>query len=193
MVQQSSLPTDEDLMARLQSNDSTALDLLFERYCSLVLGIALRILKDHGEAENVVQETFLYLYKKARLYDVTKGSARSWIVQVAFHRAFDQRKHLRRRGFFLGTDIDSLDDTLLGETDLDREIGSTLDRAQLKKAFAELPEMQRRTLELHFFEGLQPREIAERLEEPVGNIRHHYYRGLERLRKNSLVQRLREK
>jgi RNA polymerase sigma-70 factor, ECF subfamily len=193
VAQPSSLPTDEELMARLQAKDSAALDLLFERYCRLVLGIAIRILDDYGEAEDVVQEAFLYLYRKATLFDTSKGPARSWIVQVTFHKAFDKRKYLRRRHFYLGTDIDSLDDTLLGETDLDREIGTKLDCAQLKKAFAELSEMQRQTLELYYFEGLELREIAEKLGEPLGNIRHYCYRGLLRLRKSAFVQRLREK
>jgi RNA polymerase sigma-70 factor, ECF subfamily len=192
-AQPSRFPTDEDLLFRLQVNDIAAFDLLFARYCRLVLGIALRILNDHGEAEDVVQETFLYLLQKAVLFDPAKGTARSWIVQVAFHKSFDRRKYLRRRSFFLGTSIGSLDDTLLGETDLDREIGSKLNGSRLKEAFAELSEMQRRTLELYFFEGLELREIAEKLGEPLGNIRHHCYRGLKRLRRSAFIERLREK
>lgn len=180
-------------MARLQASDSAALDLLFGRYARLVLGIALRILDDYGEAEDVVQEAFLYLYQKAFLFSSAKGTARAWIIQIAFHRALDKRMYLGRRGFYLGTEIDSLDDTLLGETDLDREIGAKLDRAQLEKAFEELPALQRRTLELFYFEGLELREIAEKLAEPLENVRHHYYRGLERLRKSTFVRKLREK
>jgi RNA polymerase sigma-70 factor (ECF subfamily) len=80
----------------------------------------------------------------------------------------------------------------LGATDLDREIGSKLNRAQLQKAFAELPDVQRVTLELFYFEGLDLREISEKLSEPLGNTRHHFYRGLERLRKSAFVQKLRE-
>lgn len=86
-----------------------------------------------------------------------------------------------------------MDDTLLGETDLDREIGAKLNRAQLKKAFEELPEMQRGTLELFYFEGLELREISEKLNEPLANVRHHYYRGLEKLRKSAFVKKLKEK
>ena len=81
----------------------------------------------------------------------------------------------------------------MGETDLDRETGSKLDRVRLEKAFAELPERQRRTLELFYFEGMELKEIAEELNEPLGNVRHYYYRGLERLRKSAFVQELWEK
>jgi RNA polymerase sigma-70 factor, ECF subfamily len=186
-------PADEELMARLQASDANALDVLFDQYSRLVLGIALRVLRDYGEAEDVVQEVFFHVFQKASLFDPSKGSAKGWIVQVAFHRALDRRAHLGRRGFYLGTEIESLDDTLLGETDLDREIGAKLNRAQLEKAFEELPEMQRRTLELFYFEGRELREISEKLNEPLANVRHHYYRGLARLRKSAFVKKLRER
>src|SRR5260370_1490117 len=184
---------DEELMDRLKTNDASALHLLFDRYSRLVLGIALRILRDHGEAEEIVQDTYCYLYQKALLFDSSKGTAKGWIVQVAYHRALDRRAHLERRGFYLGTNVGVVDDTLLGGTDLDREIRSRLNRAHLEKAFEELPERQRQTLELFYFEGLNLREISEKLNEPLANIRHHYYRGLEKLRKSAFVQKLREK
>ncbi|MGB9067652.1 MAG: sigma-70 family RNA polymerase sigma factor [Candidatus Acidiferrales bacterium] len=186
-------PADEELMVRLQARDADALDILFDRYSRLVLGIALRVLHDYGEAEDVVQEVFFHVFQRASLFDSSKGTGKGWIVQVAFHRALDKRAHLGRRGFYLGTEIESLDDTLLGETDLDREIGAKLNRAQLEKAFDGLPETQRRTLELFYFEGLELREISEKLNEPLANVRHHYYRGLAKLRKSAFVKKLREK
>jgi RNA polymerase sigma-70 factor (ECF subfamily) len=185
-------PNDEVLMQRLQARDAGALDVLFDRYSRLVLGIAFRALKNYGEAEDAVQDTFLYLFTRAALFDARKGSAKGWIIQVAFHRALDRKSFLGRRGFYLGTEIDPVHDTLLGTTDLDREIGAKLNRAQLERAFAELPEAQRRTLELFYFEGLELREIAAQLNEPLGNVRHHYYRGMERLRKSAFVEKLRE-
>src|SRR6266850_1078358 len=184
-------PSDEEVMARLQSNDSGALEILFGRYARLVLAIARGIVRDNGEAEDVVQEAFFYLYKKSMLFDEAKGSAKNWIIQIALHRALDRKSHLARRGFYAGTDIGALGDILLGETDLNREIGAKLNRVQLERAFEQLPEMQRATLELFYFEGLDLREISEKLNQPLGNSRHHFYRGLERLRKSAFVQRLR--
>jgi RNA polymerase sigma-70 factor, ECF subfamily len=186
------IPSDEEVMAGLQSNDGTALEILFERYSRLVLSIARGIVRDSGEAEDLVQEAFFYVYKKSMLFDGSKGSVKSWILQIALHRALDRKSHLARRGFYAGTDIASLDVTLLGETDLDREIEAKLNRAQLEKAFGQLPETQRLTLKLFYFEGLDLREISEKLNEPLGNTRHYFYRGLERLRKSAFVQRLRE-
>jgi len=186
-------PSDEELMGCLQAMDSNALDLLFTRYSRLVFAIALRILNDRSEAEEVVQEAFFYVYQKSQLFDSTKGSAKGWIVQIAFSRARDRKAHLVRRGFYSGTDIDSVDDTLLGQGDIEREVGLRLDFSSLQSAFDDLTQMQRRTLELFYFEGLEFREISEQLNEPFGNVRHHFYRGLERLRKSPAVKRLRER
>jgi RNA polymerase sigma-70 factor (ECF subfamily) len=185
--------SDEDAIARLQARDSNALSLLFDRYARLVLSIALRILRDYGEAEEVVQDVFFYVYQKASLFEPARGSAKAWIVQIAFHRALDRKAHLSRRGFYVGTDIDPLHDTLLGHSDLEHEVGSEMNRVHLERAFEELPEIQRRTLDLFYFQGLELREISERLNEPLGNVRHHFYRGLEKLRKSAFVRRLWEK
>jgi RNA polymerase sigma-70 factor, ECF subfamily len=184
-------PSDEKLMSGLQCNDASALSVLFNRYSRLVFGIAFRILRDYSEAEEVVQEAFFYVYQKAALFNPQKGAAKAWIVQIAFSRALDRKAHLSRRGFYVGTEIDSLDDTLVGSTDVEREIGAKLDLAHLQRAFETLTPMQRRTIEMFYFEGCELKEISERLHEPFGNVRHHFYRGLERLRKSPSVQQLR--
>jgi RNA polymerase sigma-70 factor, ECF subfamily len=181
----------EELAAKLRSRDPEALDALFGRYWRLVLGIALRTLRDYGEAQDTVQETFFYLYRTANLFDPAKGSARAWIVQAALHRALDRKLYLKRRGFYAGTEIDSVHDAFAGATDLDHQIGTKLNRTKLQRALDELSEDQRRTLEMFYFEGLELREIAEELNDALGNIRHHYYRGLGRLRKSELVRALR--
>jgi RNA polymerase sigma-70 factor, ECF subfamily len=192
-MENATCPSDEELMGRLKANDATALDLLFDRYSRLVLGIALRVIRDFGEAEDAVQEVFFHVFRKALLFDPARGSAKGWIIHVAYHHALDRRAHLHRRGFYLGTVVEFLDDLLAGDTDLDRELGAKLNRVQLEKAFEELPEMQRRTVQLFYFEGLQLREISERLNETLPNVRHHYYRGLDKLRKSAFVKKLRER
>jgi RNA polymerase sigma-70 factor, ECF subfamily len=187
-------PSDESLIALLRAEDSEALDTLFSRHSRLVYSIALRILRDAGEAEEVVQECFLYVFRKAFTFEPSRGSAKVWIVQVAYSRARDRKAHLARRGFYLLTDIelDGLDGTLAGQVDVEREVGAKLDYDRLRCAFEELTEIQRKTLKLFYFEDLDLREISERLREPLGNVRHHFYRGLERLRKSATVERLRK-
>jgi len=185
--------SDEKLMALLRAEDSDALHILFDRHSRLVYSIALRILHDAGEAEEIVQECFMYIYRKALSFEPARGSAKVWIVQVAYSRARDRKMHLSRRGFYLHTDIESdgLDSTLVGNADVGREIEAKLDFNLLQCAFEELTESQRETLKLFYFEDLELREISERLHEPLGNVRHHFYRGLERLRHSAVVERLR--
>jgi RNA polymerase sigma-70 factor (ECF subfamily) len=80
----------------------------------------------------------------------------------------------------------------VGRDDTEHDVGVRLDFSLLQGAFEELTPVQRQTLELFYFEGLDLREIAQRLQEPFGNVRHHFYRGLERLRKSPAVKRLRD-
>jgi RNA polymerase sigma-70 factor, ECF subfamily len=190
-IERASAISDEELLTRLKRQDKDALALLYERYSRLILTIGFRILRDRGEAEDLVQTVFLYLFQRAELFDADKGTARSWVIQVAYHRAIDKRTYLARRQFYLGTDLTVPPDTLSGGADVERETGLRLNGEQLLEAIAELPEKQRTTLEQFFFEGRDWEEISKRLGDSVANVRHHYYRGLEKLRKNPSVRRLR--
>jgi RNA polymerase sigma-70 factor (ECF subfamily) len=185
--------SDEALMDLVRAEDAVALDILFGRHSRLVYGIARRILRDSGEAEEVVQECFLQVFRKAFSYESARGSVKAWIVQIAYARARDRKLHLMRRGFYLRTEIDSdaLESTLAGRADMEQTIGARLDVDRLQCAFEDLTEIQRKTLKLFYFEDLDLREISARLDEPLGNVRHHFYRGLERLRKSAMAERIR--
>ena len=185
--------SDESLMAGLKDQDREALAELFRRYSRLVFSIGLRILRDVGEAEEIVQDVFLFLYERADLFDEKKGAGRAWLIQVAHHRSLDRLEYLRRRNFYSGTDAGVLADTVAGTSDVERELGSKLSREQLREAFGKLSDRQRLTLELFFFEELDFPEIAERMNESLENIRHHYYRGIQKLRKDAFVKKLRDK
>jgi RNA polymerase sigma-70 factor (ECF subfamily) len=187
------VPEDEDVMALLRAGDSSALNFLLERYARLVLGIAFRILHDRGEAEEVVQDVFFQVYQKANQFDPNKGKAKAWIVQIAFHKTYDRRLHLTRVGFYRDLKVESICGRLRDRTDLDRELGAKLNHIQIVKALSELTEMQRKTVELYFFEGFTITDVMHRLGESRENVRHHLYRGLERLRQNAFVQRLRDR
>jgi len=185
--------SDETLISLLRVEDADALDVLFSRHSRLVYSIALRILRDAGEAEEVVQDCFLYVYRKAFSFEPSRGSVKVWIIQMAYSRARDRKAHLTRRGFYLRTDIESdiLEGTLVGNTDVEREIGAKVDFDRLQCAFEDLTELQYDTLKMFYFDGLELREISERLQESLGNIRHHFYRGLERLRRSAVIKGLR--
>jgi RNA polymerase sigma-70 factor, ECF subfamily len=181
---------DETLMDSLKERNHVALAELFRRHSRLVFSIGFRILQDAGEAEEIVQDVFLYLYQKASQFDQSKGTAKAWIVQVTHSRSLDRRKFLHRRHFYVGTDVADFADTLAGANDIERHVMSKWNLAHLQVALRELPEKQRRTLEMFFFEGLKLKEIATKLAESPENVRHSYYRGLKKLRKNGIVQAL---
>jgi len=181
-------PPDERLMDQIKEQNADALAELFRRYSRLVLSMALRILRDCGEAEEVVQEVFFSLYQKAHHYDCEKGSPKGWIMQIAYTRSIDRRNFLLRRNFYLGTDVAALTDTLSDGRDMERDLTAKLSLPQLVEALGELQEKQRRALELFFFEELEHKEIAARMGESVENVRHHYYRGLQKMRKKLFAE-----
>lgn len=186
-------PSDETLMASLRERDQEALAEMFRRYSRLVFSIGFRILQDAGEAEEIVQDVFLYLYQRAGQFDASKGTAKAWIVQVSHSRSIDRRNFLQRRHFYSGTDVADFADTLAGTHDVERHVMSRWDLARLQIALWELPEKHRRTLEMFFFEGQELKEIARRLGESLENTRHYYYRGLQKLRKHGIVRTLKGK
>jgi RNA polymerase sigma-70 factor, ECF subfamily len=186
-------PSDEALMELLKVQQKDALAELFRRYSRLVYSIGFRVLRDSGEAEEIVQDIFLSLYQKAAQFDSTKGMAKAWIIQIAHHRALDRKNFLYRRHFYVGTDMDVFADTLAGTHDVERDLASKLSRARLERAFEDLTDKQRLTLELFFFEGLELTEIATRTGESYENVRHSYYRGLKKLRSSAFVQDLKDR
>ena len=178
-------PTDEALIASVCSGDGEALACLFQRYALLVRSVASRILRDVAEAEDLVQDLFIFIQRKCVVFDCSKSSARSWIVQMTYHRAIERRRYLTTRQFYSRADSEGMRDRLVGtptdESDYSAE--AVFGRNGLEKVFESLSEDQRKTLRLYFFEGYTLAEIAEKLSQPYANVRHHYYRGLEKLRK----------
>lgn len=173
--------SDEELLASIGSGNKDALGVLFHRYGRAVLNVAWRILRDEAEAADLRQDLFLYLFQRAHLYDATKSSASSWIIQIAYHRAIDRRRHLSSRQHYNVAELDEeRTNGLVQRLSTDEFDG----RAILDKLRGQLSLDQQQTLELHFFEGYSLREIAEKSGQPIGNVRHHYYRALERLRSN---------
>ncbi|MBV9762123.1 MAG: sigma-70 family RNA polymerase sigma factor [Acidobacteriaceae bacterium] len=166
------------------------LDLLFDCYARLVRATAFRVLGDANEAEEVVQDVFLYLYRKPERFDPLKGTLKAWIVKITICRALDRRAYLSRRRI-IAVNLDSLD--LAASTDLETEMESRFNRKHLEAALADLPSMQRLTIQFFYFHGLNLKEISSRLRQPLGNVRHHFYRGLEHLRQNDVLHRLRSK
>jgi len=179
--------SDEALLEQAGQGCNEALTVLFRRHGRMIWTISKRILRDPAEAEDLVQEVFLYVYRKAAAYDSAKGTGRSWLVQVTYTQAFLRRREMKAHGLYASgipdsRPVRSTEHRCVAEYDLTVE--GLFGRARWKKIVEELTEDQRETLRLHFFEGLTFAEIAEKLGQTHCNIRNHHYRGLEKLRKH---------
>lgn len=178
--------TDETLIVRVQIGDREALSVLFRRYAHPVRNIGQRILRDRAEAEDLVQEVFLYIHRRSGLFDSRKGSGSSWIIQVAYTQAFLRRRELKSHGFYLSGITDKPSECHQSSdkgAEYDQSVEGLFGRNGWRKILSALTQEQRETLRLHFFEGFTFDEIAEKLGQSYANVRNHHYRGLERLRK----------
>jgi RNA polymerase sigma-70 factor (ECF subfamily) len=173
--------SDERLMACLQEGQSDALAILFDRYQKLVLSIALKIVRDPGEAEDVTQIVFLDFYRSVAQFDPCKGSTKAWLMQYAYHRAINRRQHLQGREFYKSTELEELE-TQPGEAHATFGLSSPETRMLVRQGMAALSGKQKSVIEMACYEGLSMREIAERTGDSFVDVRHHYYRGLQKLR-----------
>lgn len=175
---------DAALLQRMARGDPSACAALYDRFSRPLYALALRILGEPADAEDVVQDVFLALWEKAATFEAQRGSAFGWAVTLTRNRAIDKLRTRRRRTQLLADSFagdlpgasappapDSLDNLSTQET-------STAVRA----ALASLPAEQVRALELAFFSGLTQQEIAARLSEPLGTVKARIRRGLFKLR-----------
>jgi RNA polymerase sigma-70 factor (ECF subfamily) len=183
---------DEVLMARTVDGDKEALGCLFRRYARLVRAVGYKILRDDSEADDLLQDVFLFIHQKSAVFDGSKSSPRSWIVQMAYQRAIDRRRYLDSRHFYAQVDLEDVGNELSGSSATaaryENSIEELLARLGLSKVFGVLSEIQRQTLALHLLDGYTFEEIAVKLDQTRGNVKHHYFRGLEKLRKQIFRQ-----
>jgi RNA polymerase sigma-70 factor (ECF subfamily) len=178
--------SDEELLTKVSTENQEFLVQLFRRHAPAVFAIGRRILRNTTEAEDLVQDVFLYVFKKSSVYDSAKGSARSWLFQVAYTQALLRRRKLASRGFYESTGtVASERQEACGESGSAYEstVEGLFGRNAWKAVLDDLSNDQKHVLQLHFFEGYTFVEIAEKLGQSFANVRNHHYRGLEKLRK----------
>ena len=172
--------SDEGVMEEVRAGNADAFAVIFRRYNRLVHVTALRILRDAAEAEDVTQSVFLEIYRNAGQFDAGRGTLKVWLLQYAYSRSTNRRNYLTVRHMSDHIDIEAIDAAggfwSPGRLQLPETTRLT------DQALSCLPDAHRKTIEMFFFEGLTFKEIAERTGDTYSNVRHHYYRGLERLR-----------
>jgi RNA polymerase sigma-70 factor (ECF subfamily) len=157
---------DELLFERVQQGSHEALAVLFRRHARRIRGIGQTVLRNAAEADDLVQEVFLYVHRKSTLYDSSKGAARSWIFQVAYTQALLRRRELKSHGFYTSGITDrSLepDPRTRLAAEYDHTVEGLFGKNGWRKILDALTQEQRETLRLHFFEGYTFAEIADKL------------------------------
>jgi RNA polymerase sigma-70 factor (ECF subfamily) len=171
--------SDEELMQRVAVGCQDATAALFDRYQHLVFDVALRIVRDPGEAEEVVQTVFLDIYRAVANFDSRKGIPRVWILQYAYHRALHRKRHLVSNHFYRWEKLESAVEVGVGRS----LAGESPEIVRLAEQMLEkLKPRQRAVLEMTYYEGLTAEEIASRLGETAHVVRHDLHRGLGALR-----------
>lgn len=173
---------DDELMAYLQAGHGDALAVLFDRYHRLVLSIALRIVRDPGEAEDVMQSVFFEIFRSAAQFDPAKGNTKTWLLQYAYHRSVNRKQQLNVRHFYQQENIQDAEVHMPETSSLVGKFSHHELKHLLREGLATLSQRQRRVLELASYDGFSMAEIASKTGDSVSNVRHYYYRGLKKLR-----------
>ena len=170
--------SDRSLLARVASGDESALGDLYDRFGRVAYGLALRVLRDERLAEDAVQEAFLAIWRQAGSFRPERAKAQTWVLTLVHRRAVDLvRREERRRA-------DALQQTteIAGGASAAEDAELRRRREAVQRALEQLPEEQRRPIELAYYAGLTQSELAERLDEPLGTIKSRMFTGLTRLR-----------
>jgi len=175
---------DAALVQRMAAGDQTALAELYDRFSRPLFAVAVRILTDHSEAEDVVHDAFVALWEKAATFESSRGTAFSWAIALARNRAIDRLRQRRRRAEILRDSAPADFDLHMRTADPASDSRALLgDQAQaVRAAVATLPPDQQKALQLAFFSGLTQQEIAAQLREPLGTVKARIRRGLIKLR-----------
>jgi RNA polymerase sigma-70 factor (ECF subfamily) len=169
---------DEDLMCHLAAGHGDALAILFERYHRLVLSIALKTVRDRSEAQDVTQEVFFQLQRSVTKFDPARGSTKMWIIRAAYRHSLNRREYLSIRSYYNPPKTASD----ASPEDVIADLNAPEARRLIQQILPKLGRAERRTILWSCFEGMTMQEIAEKTGETVVSVRHHYYRGMKKLR-----------
>lgn len=170
---------DQALLSKVSVGDASALRALYDSCGARALSVAYRVLGTRSEAEEVVQETFVQVWRQARSYDASRGGAMAWIATIARSRALDR---LRTRSANERAVARSAEEPEPRYAPAPVEIAAQRElRAQVSAALSSLPPEQRSAIELAYYEGLSHSEIAARLGDPLGTVKTRVRLGLAKL------------
>jgi len=171
--------SDVDLVDALRAGDERVFADLVDRYSPAMLAVARTHVASREVAEDVVQESFLRLWKNAKSFDARRGNVRSWLLSIVHNRAIDRLRGTTRMR--KETQIETVE-RLLDAPDAWESVSVHLEQKQIRDGFAQLPAAQRQTLELAYFGGYTHLEIAGHMGVPLGTVKGRMRMGLEKMR-----------
>jgi RNA polymerase sigma-70 factor (ECF subfamily) len=170
--------SDEAVLALVARSEEAALAEIYDRFGAVAYGLALRVLRDEGLAQDAVQDAFLAVWRTAASFSPERGAARTWVLTLVHRRAVDLvRREERRRGDPLESAAEPASDELT-----DQQAWLRFERERVQAALRRLPDQQREALELAYYGGFSQSQLAERLGEPLGTIKSRMHTGHARLR-----------
>lgn len=172
--------TDEGLLARILQQDSTALELLYDRHAQTVYSLLLRIVRDQAVAEELLQETFFQVWRKAEQFQ-GNGAVAAWLYRIARNKALDQLRRQKVRPQVVSDEQDGFDDPAAPGQNVEQQVDQGWDREHIRQALAQIPEEQRMCLEMAYFEGMSQRQISDYTRTPVGTIKTRIRMGMNKL------------
>ncbi|MBV9279243.1 MAG: sigma-70 family RNA polymerase sigma factor [Chloroflexi bacterium] len=171
--------SDEELIAAIQRKDVRALEELYDRHRVLAFSLALRVLGNATDAEDVLQESFLNVWRASQTYRPERSSGRSWIMTIVHHRSIDKLRGRKSRPQPVGLE-EGMD--LPAEGDVWRDVAQALTGQDVRRALDRLPREQRETIELAYFQGYTHSQIAQLMEVPLGTVKGRMRIGLHKLK-----------
>jgi RNA polymerase sigma-70 factor (ECF subfamily) len=176
-----SAAADHAALERMARGDHEALAELYDRHGRLVFSLALRILRDQSDAEDIVQDVFSQAWRQAARYESSRGNVIAWLLNLTRSRAIDRLRGRRARPDATAGDPATLDLPDLSQP-VDEQLALSNQAARIRAAVDELSVLQRVAIELAFYEGLTHVEIADRLELPLGTVKTRIRQGLLKLK-----------
>jgi RNA polymerase sigma-70 factor (ECF subfamily) len=172
---------DEDLMQLVLDGDARAFEVVFDRHAGAAFSLAYRMCGRRTMAEDIVQESFLSLWRSGARYDRARGSVRSWVLRVVHNRAIDAFRRELVKG---GRDVhdDGIAERMPDQQRTEAEVERRDDAQRVRTALSGLPVEQRQVIELAYFGGFSHTEIADQLELPAGTVKGRMRLGLTKLR-----------
>ena len=173
--------TDAQLLALIVRGENWALSEIYDRYARFVFALALKLLNDNASAEEIVQQVFTKVWRRARDYRAERGKFSTWLISIAHHQCVDELRRRRRHPIADLSYWDLLDRSV-GDNELPQPGSHTFEQVRVREALQQIPTQQRIVIELAFWGGMTHEEIALRCDSPLGTVKSRLRLGMHRLK-----------